>query len=46
VPCLPVQAEEERAAAAARREFFTSALAELRLTQSKVNRAVVEAQQR
>jgi hypothetical protein len=41
-----MQAEEERAAAAAKREFFTRALGDLRLTQSKVNRAVVEAQQR
>ncbi len=42
--CL--QAEEERAAAAAKREFFTRALGDMRLTQSKVTRAVVEAQQR
>ncbi len=41
-----MQAEEERAAAAAKREFFTRALGDLRLTQSKVTRAVVEAQQR
>ncbi|KAL4856966.1 Intersectin-1 [Chlorella vulgaris] len=40
------QAEQDRAAAAAKREFFTRALADLRLTQSKVNRVVVEAQQR
>jgi hypothetical protein len=40
------QAEEERVAAAAKREFFTRALGDMRLTQSKVNRAVVEAQQR
>ncbi|KAL4435474.1 hypothetical protein ABPG77_006236 [Micractinium sp. CCAP 211/92] len=40
------KAEEERAAAAAKREFFTRALGDLRLTQSKVTRAVVEAQQR
>ena len=46
-PMLPCpQAEEERAAAAAKREFFTRALGDLRLTQSKVTRAVVEAQQR
>lgn len=43
---LPVQAEEERAAAQAKRDFFTGTLAELRLAQSKVTRAVVEAQQR
>lgn len=33
-------------AATARREFFTRALGDMRLAQSKVNRAVVEAQQR
>ncbi len=47
--CVPVddpQLEEERLAALARKEFFTSALAELRLAQSKVTRTVVEAQQR
>ena len=38
--------EEERAAAAARREFYTHALSELRLAQSKTARASVEAQQR
>lgn len=42
--CL--QADEERAAAAAKKQFFTTALADMRLAQSKVNRAVVEAQQR
>ncbi|EFN53813.1 hypothetical protein CHLNCDRAFT_58481 [Chlorella variabilis] len=36
------KAEEERAAAAAKREFFTRALGDLRLTQSKVNRAVAQ----
>lgn len=41
-----VQAEEERAAAQAKRDFFTAALTELRLAQSNVTRAVVEAQQR
>lgn len=41
-----VQADEERAAAAAKKQFFTTALADMRLVQSKVNRAVVEAQQR
>lgn len=40
------KAEEERAAATAKREFFTRTLGDLRLTQSKVTRAVVEAQQR
>ena len=40
------QAEEERAAAAAKKDFFTRALADMRLVQSKVQRAVVEAQQR
>ncbi|KAL4419756.1 hypothetical protein ABPG75_006854 [Micractinium tetrahymenae] len=40
------KADEERAAAAAKREFFTRALGDLRLTQSKVTRVVVEAQQR
>ena len=41
-----LQAEEERAAAAAKKDFFTRALADMRLAQSKVQRAVVEAQQR
>jgi hypothetical protein len=41
-----LQAEDERAAAAAKREFFTHTLGEMRLTQSRVTRAVVEAQQR
>lgn len=40
------KAEEERAAAAAKKEFFTRSLGDMRLTQSKVTRAVVEAQQR
>lgn len=40
------KAEEERAASQAKRDFFTASLAELRLAQSKVTRAVVEAQQR
>ena len=46
--CVPacLQAEEERAAAASKREFFTRTLGEMRLTQSRVTRAVVEAQQR
>jgi hypothetical protein len=43
---LQRQAEEERRGAAARAEFFTASLAALRLAQSKVARAVVEAQQR
>ena len=38
--------EEQRVAAAARREFFTQTLADLRLAQSKVTRTLVEAQQR
>lgn len=38
--------EEQRIAAAARREFFTQTLADLRLAQSKVTRTLVEAQQR
>ena len=41
-----MQAYEERAAAAAKKDFFTKSLADMRLVQSKVNRAVVEAQQR
>jgi hypothetical protein len=40
------KADEERAAAAAKKQFFTTSLADMRLVQSKVNRAVVEAQQR
>lgn len=43
---LALQADEERAAAAAKKDFFTKSLAEMRLVQSKVTRAVVEAQQR
>jgi len=38
--------EEERVAVAARREFYTRALADLRVAQSKVARTLVEAQQR
>ena len=40
------RAEEQRVAAAARREFYTKALAELRVSQGKVSRMLVEAQQR
>ena len=45
-PLSHAQAEEERAAAAAKKDFFTRALADMRLVQSRVTRAVVEAQQR
>ena len=45
-PLHLAQAEEARAAAAAKQAFFTKALGDMRLTQSKVTRAVVEAQQR
>jgi hypothetical protein len=38
--------EEERLAAEAKRAFFTNALAELRVAESKVQRATVEIQQR
>jgi len=38
--------EEERLAAEAKRTFFTNALAELRVAESKVQRATVEIQQR
>jgi len=38
--------EEEKAAAIAKREFFTSALAELRMSESRISRALVEAEQR
>ena len=38
--------EEERLAAQAKREFFTKSLGDLRLTQSNIARATVEAQQR
>lgn len=40
------RAEEERVAIAARREFYTQSLADLRVAQSKVARTLVEAQQR
>lgn len=40
------KAEEERMASLAKKEFFTRSLADMRLAQSKVQRAVVEAQQR
>lgn len=40
------KAEEERLAFAARREFYTQSLADLRVAQSKVSRTLVEAQQR
>lgn len=45
-PFSSMQAEDELAAAAAKKEFFTRALGDMRLVQSKVTRAVVEAQQR
>lgn len=38
--------EEERAAAVARREYYTQALASLRVSQSKTTRSLVEAEQR
>jgi uncharacterized protein (DUF3084 family) len=38
--------EEEKAAAIAKREFFTNALAELRMSESRISRALVEAEQR
>lgn len=38
--------EEERAAVAARHEFYMQSLADLRLSQSKVSRGLVEAEQR
>ena len=40
------RAEEERVAAVSRREYFTQALASLRVAQSKVQRTLVEAEQR
>lgn len=40
------RAEEERLTAVQRQEFYTNALAELRLAQSKLARTLVEAQQR
>lgn len=38
--------EEERAAVAARQEFYTNALADIRMSQSKIARSMVEAEQR
>ena len=38
--------EDERAAIAARQQFYTEALANLRMTQSKISRGLVEAEQR